>query len=300
MPTKTTEKSQTLAIAIDKEHVISALIDTDGILSAVNALQNPVSDSSEAVLETIISVGKQVLQDTPGQEISGIGLVLSAPVNRKNGLVLESENLAQLSGVYLADILQNEFGQPIIIENNVNAMALLEAHSGAARNVNSMFYAFVDNDIQGVIIQDGQIWHGTHSNAGDIANLVADWMGPKTITLGRRASGQGIASEYNMRSRKYRTPEVDEIIQYARQGDNLAIRVIRDGARIFGSVLSPVMNLIDPAMVVVGGRFAHTGSLWWSSFIDTFDGIAPAVRSQYDEEAPLQAAALIAQIASPV
>lgn len=307
MPTKTAQNPQILSIAIDAERIIGALLDDDGNLSAVNALPNPITESRDEILQTIVTLGKQVLLDVPEEGITGIGLSLSATVNREQGLVLRSETIVQLDNFPLADMLQDEFGYPVIIENDVNAMALLEAHSGSGQNVDRIFYLFVDNDIKGVIVQDGKIWRGTDSNAGEIGYLVADWMGTKTITLGQRASGHGIAAEYSMRSRKHRPPTIDEIIQYARQGDNLAIRVIRDGARILGSVLSPVMNIIDPEIVVVGGRFVHTGDLWWSNFIATFNDasiphhrVIPAVRSQYDEEATLRGAAILARLATRV
>ncbi len=302
MPALTTRESQILTININADRIIAALLDNAGKLSAVNALPTPVTEGREEILRTIKAVAKQVLLDTSNGEIRGIGIALSASVDRKQGLILKSETLPQLDGVLLADILQAEFSYPVIVENDVNAMALLEAHSGAGQGVDSIFYIFVDDDIKGAIVQDGKIWRGTHSSAGEIAYLVVDWMGTKAITLGQRASGQGIAAEYNMRSRKHRIPTIDEIIQYARQGDHLAIRVIRDGARISGSVLRPVMNLIDPSLVVVSGRFAHTGDLWWSNFVLTFNdaGVphienAPAVRAQYDEDAALRGIALLSQ-----
>jgi glucokinase len=244
--------------------------------------------------------------DTSQQSISGIGIVISVPVNHQQGLILYSDKLPHLESLKLSNFLQEELGHPVVIENAVNAMALLEAHAGIGQGAESIFYVFVDNEINGTIIQNGKIWRGMHSNAGEIGYLVAGWMGAKAITLGHRASGHGIAAEYNMRSRKHRTPTLEEIIQYARQGDHLAIRVIRDGARIFGSVLSPVMNLLDPSIIVVGGRFAHSGELWWSNFQAAFNEAGSPhlgttiVRSQYNEDAALQGAALISRLASKV
>lgn len=299
------ESSHTLAITIDSKRMIGALIDVNGNLSSVNALPNPISESGDIILYTITTLIKQVLLEAPDKVIDGIGITITAPVHRNDRIILRSDTMPQLEDMNLIYRLQQDFNYPIVIENDVNAMALLEAHQGIGQGTESIFYVFVDEEIKGAIIQNGKIWRGMHSNAGEIGSLVAGWMGTKAITLGQRASGQGIAAEYNMRSRKHRTPTIDEIIQYARQGDHLAVRVIRDGARILGSVLSPVMNLIDPEMVVVGGRFAHTGDLWWTNFSEAFiDSSMPHLaqiiisRSNYDEDATLQGAALIARMAT--
>ena len=305
MPAKHSESMVTVAITIEATRIIGALIDADGGLSSVNALPNPVSEPREIILHTLITLIKQVLTESAGKTVNGIGISIAAPIHRNNRTILRSDKIPQLENMDLVQLLQGEFEHPVTIENDVNAMALLEARQGVGQGAESIFYVFVDDDLNGAIVQHGEIWRGIHSNAGEIGSLVAGWMGTKAITLGQRASGQGIAAEYNMRSRKHRTPTIDEMIQYARQGDHLAIRVIRDGARILGSVLNPVMNLLDPELVVVGGRFAHTGDLWWKNFSEAFaestgSSIVQTMvqRSKYDEDATLQGAALIARMAT--
>jgi glucokinase len=300
--------ASTLCIDINPERILGAIVDREGTLSSVRAIPTPLQQGRDATIEAILEVGQQILAHENTTLVLSVGISIASPVHRSDGLVLYSDSLSILKDVPLVKIVSENLHLPVSMENDVNAMALAEAYRGAAHDCDNLFYLWVDSDINGAIVQDGRIWRGMHSNAGEIGYLVAGWMGTKSITLGQRASGKGIAGEYNMRSRKYHIPSLNDIIQFAKQGDHLAIRVIRDGARIFGSVLCPVVNLLDPSCVVVGGTLAQNGDLWWTNFEDAFRentmehlGQVQLLRARYGEDAPLQGMALLAQdVSKPV
>jgi glucokinase len=298
----------TLCIDINPERILGAVVDREGTLSSVKAIPSPLQNGRDAVLEAVLEVAQQILAHESHSLVLSVGVSIASPVHRGDGVILYNDALSILKDVPLGKIVSEAVQLPVSIENDVNAMALAEAYRGTAQNCDSLFYLWVDSDINGAIVQDGRIWRGMHSNAGEIGYLVAGWMGTKAVTLGQRASGKGIAAEYNMRSRKYHIPTLSDIIQFAKQGDHLAIRVIRDGARIFGSVLCPVVNLLDPSCVVVGGTLAHNGDLWWQNFEEAFHentmshlGQVQLIRARFGEDAALQGMALLAQdISKPI
>ena len=258
------------AIDINGQRITGALIDETGALDALYSAPTPINDGQTAILDTIKIVCQRVLESTD-EPVSGIGISTIGLVHHLNGRILYAKDELQiLQDVPLAQILQDELGLITRVENNVNAMALAEAHLGAGQDVESFFYIYADTDLNGAIVRDGQLLHGTHFSAGQIGELVAGWMSQKPILLSQKASGEGIVAEYSMRSRKFRVPVVRDILQFAHHGDQLAIRVVRDGAILLGLVLSPVISLLDPERVIVGGGLLQGGSsLWWDSFLNT-------------------------------
>jgi glucokinase len=265
--TNVPEFPTTIGINMDNELIVAALIYPDGTVKNIQAVETPHADGINAILQSIIVLCKRLLKQAQGKSVLGIGVSTIGLVHHTNGTILHADDtLSILQNVPMGDVLKTEFNLPVRVENNVNAMAIAELLLGAGRECDSFLYIHADNVLNGALVQSGRIWRGSHSSAGQIGQLVAGWMAEKPIQLANRASGAGIASDYNMRSRKFREIGINEIIQFSRHGDQLAIRVIRDGAHVLGSVLSPVVNLIDPERVVVGGLLTSIGDVWWKTF----------------------------------
>lgn len=254
-----------IGIDISTVRLSGALLPAAGGVTALHSITTPLNEGAEAVVETAIVLGRRLL-NLCEQPPAAVGIALDGLLDEEGRLVYAENDLRVLQDVPLQQMLQDAFGVPVRIENTVNTMALAEAHRGSGCNCESVLYLRADVSIGGAFVYQGRIWHGAHAGAGQIGYLLTGWMGQKPIKLNERASGAGIATQYNMRSRKFRVPALDEIIQYAAQGDQLAIRVVRDGARMLGTVLSPVVGLIDPQRVVVGGTLVNIGPVWWNEF----------------------------------
>jgi glucokinase len=301
MVRKSKSHTTALVIHIDSELIIAAFVHSDGTLDNLQAVATPAGDSVEAIIQAMLALARRLMAQAMDILISGIGVSTIGLVHHTNGTVIRADDsLGLLQNVSIGKILQNEFKLPVCVENNVNAMALAEMALGAGRNSESFLYIHADVLLNGALIQNGRIWRGSHSSAGQIGQLVAGWMAERPINLALRASGTGIVSDYNMRSRKFREIGINEIIQFSRHGDQLAIRVIRDGAHVLGSVLSPVVNLIDPERVVVGGLLTTIGDLWWNAFRESLTQHAmPALkqveilRAEIEEHAGMIGAGLL-------
>lgn len=283
-----------ISISLSSDTIAGALVLPTGQLASTRSTPIPVLDGVDAVLRTVMVMCQRLYEQAAGHPIGGIGLSTAGMANPFNGLQLQvNDNALDLEATPIVQMLHDTFDLPIIIENQVYTQAMTEAHFGAGSTSKTILYLFADDIVGSALIQNGALWHGTHASAGQIGLLVADWMGEKPITLNQRVSGKGIANQYNMRSRKFRFPSLEDITQYAQYGDQLAIRVVRDAARMLGTILSPVVRMIDPDCVVVGGSLALVGEAWWEPFVSAINGsgladlpeipIYPAQHTEYAE-----------------
>lgn len=55
--------------------------------------------------------------------------------------------------------------------------------------------------------------------------------------------------------------KAEHVIQAAREGDELAVQVMRETGRYLGVGVANVANVLDPSLVVVGGSTAVAGEL---------------------------------------
>lgn len=304
MTKKPASLTTAIGIHVDSDMIVAAFVHSDRTIDAVQAVATPHAAGGDAILQSVINLCRSLLLQAQDFPVLGIGLSLAGLVHHRSGTITQADDdkLAILQNVPIAAVLQSEFKIPVRVENHINAMAMAEMLAGAGRDCESFLYIHADNLLNGALVQSGRIWRGSHSSAGQIGQLVAGWMAEKPIQLAQRASGVGIASDYNMRSRQYRKIDIHNIIQFSRHGDQLAIRVIRDGAHVLGSVLSPVVNLIDPERVIVGGVLAEIGDLWWNAFQDALlQKPMPAleqvhiVRGEIEEHTGLIGAGLLVQ-----
>jgi glucokinase len=58
-------------------------------------------------------------------------------------------------------------------------------------------------------------------------------------------------------------PDLQSIAARARLGDGHAIQAVAEGAKILGTTLAGLLNVLDPELLVIGGGVTELGELWW-------------------------------------
>lgn len=263
--------STVLCIDIDKERITGGIVSPDASVSIMRATRLKVGVQDQMMRTVLQFVSSTLAHATEHlHQPSAVALSLDALVDRD--MVRHADGLLRgLVEKPLAESITQQVGLPTLLENAVNARAYAEASVGIGRDLDNFVYIFADEDLGMAFFQYGRLWRGERYSSGHIGSLVADWMAEKPISLAQRASGVGLVQEYNKRSRKFRVPSLRDIIQFAESDDQLAVRVLRDGARICGGVLGPVISLLDPHAVIVGGQLVTESGVWWQTFKMTLE-----------------------------
>jgi glucokinase len=261
-----------IAISLSPTALHGALVTPDGMLHSPVYQTLPAIESRLSVLRQTAEACRALMaleQLTP-DDIAGIGVAVPAAINLQTGMIDSTDNqLPGWQGTEIAAILRETTGCFTIVEESIQLTALAEAHFGAGRDIQRLFYVHVDTTIRGAIIENGAIWRSTHSQSEAVGSLVADWKGLKPVTLNEVASTPGIVRSYHSRSRANSRPEFAEIRRLA-VDDALARRVIRDGGRLLGTILAPIAAILDPQQVMIGGNALITDELWWQAFETAF------------------------------
>src|SRR5688572_7128491 len=170
------------------------------------------------------------------------------------------------SSVPMRALVQEALGLPVVVGNVTNACAIAEGRVGVARGVRSFVWVYVGSGIGAGIVIDGQLFHGHRGYSGEIGHcpLVSD--GPE-CGCGLRgclevlASGQAIAraaEEAVARGEvtalaRYERRDALAVANAARAGDEVARGILTNASEYLGVGISFLMNLLNPAMVVLGG-----------------------------------------------
>jgi predicted NBD/HSP70 family sugar kinase len=186
----------------------------------------------------------------------------------------------------IRDMLGAALGAPVMVDNDVNIMALGELHAGTARSVRDLLFVKVGTGIGCGIVVGGEIYRGVTGSAGDIGHIQVDDNGPictcgNTGCLEAVFGGAALARDAESAARSGRSPRLaDRLAELthnrtipaaratpvgltardvgiaAAAGDPVAIQIVRQGGHRLGQVLASLVSFFNPALLVIGGGVA--------------------------------------------
>ncbi|MCC7229316.1 MAG: ROK family protein [Fimbriimonadaceae bacterium] len=174
-------------------------------------------------------------------------------------------NTVVLNGQPLPADLERALGIPVRIANDANCFALAEAVMGAGRGLGVVFGVIMGTGVGGGIVVDGRVLNGLQGIAGEWGHneLVANG---EPCYCGRRGcvetylSGPALERRYESLSGKKR--KLPEIVDLARGlEDPAASTTLRNLFEMFGRAIGPIVNVLDPDAIVLGGGVGNIREL---------------------------------------
>ncbi|MEM7367180.1 MAG: ROK family protein [Bacteroidota bacterium] len=183
---------------------------------------------------------------------------------------IKNSNTTCLIGQPLKKDLQDRLGMEVRFANDANCFALAETKMGIipemVPNAEVVFGIILGTGVGGGIVIRGQILQGLHNIGGEWGHNFLDVSGGKCY-CGRSGcvetilSGPALEAYYHTLSQTKR--KLADIYKRHVAGiDAHATNTIRRLIAHFGKALGPVINLIDPQAVVIGGGLGNIGLLY--------------------------------------
>ncbi|NJC20956.1 glucokinase [Arthrobacter pigmenti] len=250
---------------IGATHAIVVLTDLSGREIVSEREEITISDGPEAVLgwlakavEALLDKGKR-----GSFELAAIGIGLPGPVEHETGMPINPPIMPGWDRFDVPHFVQRSFNVPVLVDNDVNIMALGE-QTGSWPEVADLMFIKVATGIGAGIISGGQLQRGAQGTAGDLGHVRVPRGGEVLCRCGNTgclealAGGPALASALNELTGGSLVTSRD-VIDLVRSGDATAIQVIRQAGRDIGDVLATCVNLINPSVVVIGGSLAQAG-----------------------------------------
>jgi glucokinase len=218
------------------------------------------TDKKEAILGRIFESIDYTLKENnlSAQNVSGIGVGCTGPLDVKNGKILECPQLPDLHFYPLRDAIQDKYKIPVELNNDANALILGESLLGAGRGNNTVLGFTLGTGLGCAIVINKRLHLGSTESAGEV------WISPyKNETIEDVVSGAGVSKLYhNLTGKKISSKEIAEI---ARAGNQEAIAVWKEFGKAVAFAMSWSVNLIDPDVVILGGSIANALDLFSES-----------------------------------
>jgi predicted NBD/HSP70 family sugar kinase/biotin operon repressor len=255
-----------LGVDFGHSHLRVALGDLSSRVIGELEREIDVDRAGATALDAAAALAFQLLDEAgiDPARLVGAGMGLSGPIDHAHGRVHTSEILHSWVGVDAQAEMETRLGVPVRLENDANLGALAEAAFGAGRGASNLIYLMMSSGIGAGLFLDGRLFRGGAGMAGEIGHVLVDETGP-LCRCGNRgcletlAAGPPLAAVVShLRGESF---SVETMIALALEGDLGARRVIGDAGRITGRAIADVCNVLNPELVVVGGRLATAGDV---------------------------------------
>jgi len=248
---------------------------TDGQLTVLKQVSEPmdVREGPDAVLAVVLDLVGKLRADGLAVDLHGAGVGVPGPVSFRDGVPVAPPIMPGWNQFPVRSVLSQHLGCPVLVDNDVNIMALGEMHAGLARTVDDLLFVKIGTGVGCGIIVDGQVYRGASGSAGDIGHIRVDDEGP-VCTCGNvgcleaHFSGAALARDATEIARAGRSAPLAErlaaagvltaadVAVAAAAGDQAAVELVRDGGRRLGLLLAGLVSFFNPGMVVLGGEVA--------------------------------------------
>lgn len=263
-----------IGVKVAADHVVAVEVRIDG--TVVRSVSEPfVADARDAVT-VLASHVERFIANGREREVLGVGVGVPGTVADPEAGVVDSTQLGWL-GVPLGRELRSALGLPVLVDNNVNAVALTQMLYGSAQGYEDVLVVTIGTGVGAGLVLDGSIRRGNAGAAGEIGHVpVSD--GAQVCHCGNRGCLETEIGEAALLGRAVEAgvlapgASIAALRLLADNGDSVAAGVFADAGRTFGTTLAGVVNTLAPAAVILLGEGVAAWRYWQAGFDTAFRG----------------------------
>lgn len=251
-------------VDVGASHVRLCLADLAGTVLGDRRADIAVAEGPDAVLGWVTDQIGELLTEVarPVRDLAAIGMGLPGPVEHSTGRAINPPIMPGWDRYDVPQHLRRAYDVPVLIDNDVNIMALGEQHAHLP-HVSDLVFIKVSTGIGAGLISGGMLQRGARGAAGDLGHVRVARAAGIPCRCGNEGCLEAIAAAPALVSA---LAEEDvsattgrDIVDLVRGGDLRAARVVRQAGRDLGEVVATLVNVFNPSAVVVGGTLADAG-----------------------------------------
>jgi predicted NBD/HSP70 family sugar kinase len=193
-------------------------------------------------------------------EVRGVGVGVPGPVDFPAGRPVNPPIMPGWDGFSIPEWFAGRYDAPVLVDNDVNIMALGE-HWSHWRDVDHLMYVKVGTGIGSGIVSERGIHRGADGAAGDIGHIHVSDHDVAVCRCGNLgclvAVAGGRAPALRLSAARIDAAGSREVVELVRAGRPEAILMVREAGRELGDVLAGCVNFFNPGAIVVGGDIAE-------------------------------------------
>jgi len=256
-------------VKIAPDHLVGVRVNLDGEL--LERFELEFDAAAPDSLEQLGKVLSSWLAQAPGNlPLLGIGLGMPGVVDARGRSV--TSPMLGWENVPLSRILEKRLHVPVVVDNDVNTLAVWERLYGRGRDVEHFIAVTIGRGVGLGIVAGGDIYHGHGGGAGEFGHVYAVDDGP-LCSCGRRGcleavvADPALVTEARASGVLSRRQGIDKLRALAAAGDQRAVEIFARAGGVLGRSVAGLVNVLSPELVLVSGE----GTQAWAHMAGEFD-----------------------------
>jgi glucokinase len=261
--------SLTLAFDIGGTNLRAALVDDDG-----HVVGDETAPSGRAPPEEIAARASALassLEARAGARATGAGVGIAAMVPLPGDVIENAPNLGWRNAPFRTLLSRALDDRPVVMVNDLDAIALGEQHAGAARGHPHVLFVFVGTGVGAGIVVEGELLRGARGVAAELGHI-------KVVARGGRLCGCGAhgcleaytgggplvahldelvarapQSALAERARTSGGPNLSHVDELAREGEHAMHALVEEVSDLLALAIANCITVLNPGVLVLGG-----------------------------------------------
>jgi len=250
-----------LALEISVDSLAAATVGLGGeVFDHVRVDLPPRRSSLTDIVAVLVDLATDLRGRLPSPDsIVGVGVAVVGVVRRSDGMVSVAPNLGwrdEPLGAALTEALGMDV--PIAFANEADLAVLAEHRRGAARDIDDVLLIWGSIGVGGGLIVDGRPLIGAAGYGGEVGHIPVnpDGLPCRCGSIGCWETEVGTMA---LLRRAGRSPQAgreafEGLLAEAEAGVPAALDAFNDTARWLGIGLAGIVNVLNPSLVLLGGR----------------------------------------------
>jgi predicted NBD/HSP70 family sugar kinase len=170
----------------------------------------------------------------------------------------------------------------VAVGNDGDLGVVAEHLRGAARGSRDVLYVRGEAGVGGGVVVDGELLKGAGGYAGEVGHIVVR-PGGRVCSCGARGCWEaevGDAAIIRAAGRDPRESEIEDVLSDVAVGNRRAVAGVRRTGEWVGTGLATLVNLFNPAVVVLGGTLGALYPTMEPALAETFARALGPIREQ--------------------
>jgi glucokinase len=252
-----------------------------GVLSGTEVLwesrEASTGQTEDELVALLVREIRAAIEARP--DAKGVCLGIPATIDHDRGIAVSAVNLP-LADLPIRDLVEEQVGIPVFVDNDANVAALAECEYGAAKGMTDVVMLTVGTGIGGGLVLNGQIYRGSTGAGAELGHTVIQADGPpcqgncpnhgcvESLASGTALGREGLAAAESAPDSAIGKllaagEKVDgtAVTKAAIAGDETSIAVFDLIGGRLGVACATFANIFQPNAIVVGGGVIAAGDL---------------------------------------
>ncbi|GAA0360489.1 ROK family protein [Microbispora corallina] len=242
-----------IGVKIAADHAVAVVVRLDGEL--LEEREIPLDAGAPDCLDRVAALLRPLASDGP--RLLGVGVGVAGVVDSPDSGVVQAPTLGWTAAP-VGPRLRASLELPVLVDNDVNTLAVAERLYGRGRSHRDFLVVTIGRGVGLAIVVDGGLLRGAHGGAGEFGHLPVAADGPR-CACGNTGCLEAVIGERGLldaaRARGLGEPDGE---------------ILREAGGVLGRAVAGLVNILDPAAVLVLGEGTRDWERWLPGFGPAF------------------------------